>query len=235
MRFKKNIYRLGGAALLAIIVVAAYYAWEVHAAYQYTLDKVLPLEKTADYPLQLSSLTERQLTILLKVEDPRFFEHQGIDFSTPGAGITTITQGLVKHIYFDKFKPGIAKIKQTLIARYALDPLMPKEMQLRRFINTVHLGPKVKGFEQAANYYFNKKFEQLTEDEYIAIVAMIIAPATFSIEKHPHRNQERVARIKKLISGEYKPKGLCDLYYGRLDQETQKNLPPFSYFDSHYQ
>lgn len=234
MKFKKIIGRLAIAGFLATIVIVAYYAWEVCAAYQYTKDKVLPLEKAANYPLQLYSLTERQLDILLKVEDPQFFEHDGIDFSTPGAGITTITQGLVKHIYFDKFKSGISKIKQTLIARYALDPLMPKEMQLTRFINTVYLGPKVKGFEQAANYYFRKGFEQLTEDQYIVIVAMIIAPTTFSIEKYPERNKERVTRIKKVIRGEYKPKGLCDLYYGKLDQETQENLAPFSCFESYY-
>jgi membrane peptidoglycan carboxypeptidase len=235
MKIKKIIRHTGVVVFLAAIAIAAYCSWEVHAAYQYTIDKVLPLEKNADYPLKLSSLTKHQLNILLKIEDPHFFEHQGIDFSTPGAGITTITQGLVKHIYFDNFKSGIAKIKQTLIARYALDPLMPKKMQLRRFINTVYLGPEVIGFEQAADTYFHKQFSELTEDQYIELVAMIIAPATFSIEKYPERNKERVTRIKQVISGEYKPKGLCDLYYGKLDHETQKNLAPFSYFESYYE
>jgi len=235
MKFKKFIGRLAIAGFLATIAIVAYYAWEVRAAYQYTINTVIPLEKAAHYPLQLSSLTPRQLDILLKVEDPQFFEHHGIDFSTPGAGITSVTQGFVKHIYFDKFKSGIAKIKQTLIARYTLDPLMPKEMQLRKFINTVYLGPKAKGFEQAANCYFHKEFDQLTEEQYIAIVAMIIAPTTFDIERHPERNKERVMRIKRVIRGEYKPKGLFDLYYGKLDQETQKNFAPVSYFESYYE
>ena len=34
--------------------------------------------------------------IILKVEDPGFYEHNGVDLSTAGAGLTTITQGLVK-------------------------------------------------------------------------------------------------------------------------------------------
>ena len=112
---------------------------------------------------------------------------------------------------------------------------MPKEMQLRRFINTVYLEPKAKGFEQAANYYFHKQLAQLAEEEYIAIVAMIIAPAAFSIEGQPERNKERVSRIKQVVRGEYKTKGLCDLYYGKLDQETQKDLAPFSCFESYYE
>jgi membrane carboxypeptidase/penicillin-binding protein len=235
MKFRKVTRLLGIVGFMASTAIVAYYAWEIRSAYKYTIDSVLPSEYTADYPLQLSALTERQLSILLKVEDPHFFEHKGIDFSTHGAGITTITQGLVKHIYFDNFRSGAAKIKQTLIARYVLDPLLPKEMQLTRFINTVHLGPDVKGFSQAADYYFNKEFEQLTEDQYIALVAMIIAPATFSLERFPHRNKERVMRIKKVISGEYTPKGLCDLYYGKLDKETRKNIAPLSYFESYYE
>jgi membrane carboxypeptidase/penicillin-binding protein len=234
MNMGKSMKRTAVIGLAVVIAFVAYYAYQIHLARLYTLDTVLSQEKAAHYPLKPSALTGRQLEILLKVEDPGFFKHGGVDFFTPGAGITTITQGLVKHLYFMKFKPGFAKIKQTLIAVYVLDPLMSKPDQLRRFINTVYLGPQAQGFEQAATVYFHKHFAFLTEDEYLAIVAMIIAPETFDIEKFPARNKERVNRIKRLVSGEYKPRGLCDLYYGELDAETQKNLPPLSYFGSYY-
>ncbi len=170
----------------------------------------------------------------MSVEDPAFFEHNGLDLSTPGAGITTITQGLVKQFYFDKFKPGFAKIKQTLIAVFALNPLVSKEDQLRLFINVCYLGYETKGFESAAQFYYGKPFKALTEDEYMSLVAMIIAPATFNIRRFPARNAERVQRIKKLMAHEYIPKGLFDLYYGKLDEETQKTIAPLSYFDSYY-
>jgi membrane peptidoglycan carboxypeptidase len=228
-----NLY--AAAAIIASLVAVTYYSWVLYSARRYTIDTILPREKAHHYPIAPSTLSSRQLEILLKVEDPRFFEHNGVDFSTAGAGITTITQGLVKHLYFDQFRPGIAKIKQTLIAACVLDPLMSKEDQLRLFINTVYLGRKTNGFEQAAHVYFHKSLAQLTEDEFIAIVAMIIAPETFNIEKFPARNKERVERIKRLVNGEYKPSGLFDLYYGPLDAETQKNIPPLSYFRSYYE
>jgi membrane peptidoglycan carboxypeptidase len=234
MKMRKTLARLAAAGFLAAFTIAAYYAWELYAAYRFTKEEVLPLEAAAHYPLQISSLTKRQLNLLLKVQDPGFFQHDGVDFSSPGAGITTITQSLVKHLYFDKFKAGIAKIKQTLIARFVLDPLMTKEMQLTRFINTVYLGAGTKGFAQAAEYYFHKDFQELTENQYISLVAMMIAPETFSVEKYPLRNKERVARIKKVVSGEYKPRGLFDLYYGKLDREVQESVPPLSYFESYY-
>jgi membrane peptidoglycan carboxypeptidase len=222
------------ALTIGIAAIGAYCSLVVFSARKYTIASVLPTTRATRYALSLEDLSPFQLDILLKVEDPQFFHHGGIDLSTPGAGITTITQGLVKVLYFRKFEPGIAKLKQTAIATFALDPLMPKEEQLRIFINIVYLGHSARGFEEAAHVYFHKSFKQLSEDEYIAIVATIIAPLVFDIQKFPARNAERVDRIKRVVNGEYKPRGLFDLYYGKLDADIQKNLPPFSYFESSY-
>ncbi|MEW8283102.1 MAG: transglycosylase domain-containing protein [Candidatus Thiodiazotropha taylori] len=230
----KALNRTWIAASLLLLAIVGYYGWELQSAYRYTVERVIPKERTASYSLTLSSLTVKRKAALLKIEDPNFYQHSGIDFTTPGAGITTITQALVKTIYFERFSPGIAKIKQTLIARFVLDPLMPKEMQLRRFINTVYLGPKAKGFEQAANHYFDRPFDEISDDQFLALLAMIIAPETFNIEKHPERNELRVARLKQVINGDYTPKGLFDLTYGRVDHETRQQLPALSYFESYY-
>jgi membrane carboxypeptidase/penicillin-binding protein len=159
---------LGGLVLAAGL--AAYYAQVVYAARQYTREVVLPQAKARIASGEPLALTPRRLDILLQVEDPRFFEHGGVDLTTPGAGITTITQGLVKQLYFEKFEPGLAKIKQTLVAACALDPLMPKELQLDLFFHTVYLGPRAKGFAQAAETYFHKPFAQLTEEDRKSVV-----------------------------------------------------------------
>lgn len=222
------------ATTIVFLAASLYYSLELYLVRKYTVSMILPALQTSRFPLDASPLTPQQLNVLLKVEDPQFFQHKGVDFTTPGAGITTISQGLVKLLYFNKFKPGIAKLKQTLIAAYILDPLVSKEDQLRLFINSVYLGKGTHGFTQAADVYFHKSFADISEDEYLSIIAMIIAPDTFNIEDFPERNLERVNRIKKLISGEYKPHGLFDVYYGPLDKETQKKLPFFSYFTWYY-
>lgn len=46
--------------------------------------------------LDISDLSAWQLDALLKIEDPAFYRHKGVDLKTPGAGLTTITQSLVK-------------------------------------------------------------------------------------------------------------------------------------------
>jgi hypothetical protein len=63
---------------------------------------------------------------------------------------------------------------------------------------------------------------------------MIIAPGNFNIIKNPEANAKRTERIKKVISGEYKPKSLMDIYCGELDKKDQKGLAPASYYPSLY-
>lgn len=226
------------AALICAVFVCGvflYYTVEVIKAREYTRTVVAGIPAEAADLLQPSDLTEERLTMLLAVEDPAFFSHTGVDLKTPGAGLTTITQALVKIFYFDAFTPGIRKIRQTLIARFALDPLVSKEDQLLLFINYIGLGKGTRGFEEASEYYFNKTYAELTDDEYLALVAMIAAPATFNVEDHPERNALRVSRMKTVIEGDYVPKGLCDLYYGPMDEEIIDQLPPMSYFEKYYE
>ncbi|MCL4706378.1 hypothetical protein KJ068_14510, partial [bacterium] len=60
---------------------------------------------------------------------------------------------------------------------------------------------------------FNKEFFELTREEYIALVAMIIGPNALSVSHHPEKNAERVRRIERLLRGECQPAGLNDVNY----------------------
>ena len=218
---KVKITFLISFSLLAgfILIVVVWYTVEVIQARLQTPAMIENLIKSDKIQLHMKDFHNGSIDMLLAVEDPRFYEHNGMDLSTPGAGITTITQGMVKYLYFERFKPGIAKLKQTLIAIFALNAMVPKETQLLIFINTVYLGhyngEAVRGFSQAAKIYFDKPFADLTEEEYLSLVAMIIAPNSFNVKKQPQANAVRVQRIKRLLGGEYTPKGLMDLYYDK--------------------
>ena len=167
--------------------------------------------------LQVDDLSKRQLEILLQVQDPSFFSHSGVTFTAKGTGWTTITQSVVKWLYFKPFKPGIRKIEQTLIARFALHPLSTKKEQLTLFINIIWFRPGVHGFRPAAKFYFGKEVNELTEDQFISLVAMLNAPRNYDIKDRPVQNKARVARIKRMLSGEYKLKSLFDTEYNMKD------------------
>ena len=204
---------------LMIVVISLYYTAVILYARDRTPAIVQAALNSQRMKLELNDLTNDQLQALLKIQDQNYYEHKGFDISTPGTGVTTISQGLVKMYYFDNFKPGVQKIKQTLIARFAFDVMTPKDTILKLFINDVYLGQhngkEIKGFENAANAYLNKSFRNLTWDEYLGLAAMIRSPNKLHYIRDREVNQERVSRIKKLLSGEYVPSDNGDWLYGQ--------------------
>jgi membrane carboxypeptidase/penicillin-binding protein len=170
-------------------------------------------------PLQVANLTPDQQQMLLKVQDPNFYSHSGADFSASTSGWTTITEGLIKQLYFKQFHPGflhLGKMRQILLA-IGFNSRVPKDEQLRLFINRVYSGNVdghlVFGFDDAARVYYGKQFAGLSRQEYASLVATIVAPAAFNPAAHRQENQERSARIERLLKGECTSSGKADIFY----------------------
>lgn len=209
---KKWIKR-GGLTLLCAIFL--YYSTSLISAYRQTpeiRDRFLAPEKI---DLQIDAFSDRQLEILIRVQDPNFWNHKGVEFTTPGSGWTTITQSIAKWFYFHPFKPGIRKIEQTLLARFVLHGLLSKEEQLLVFVNHVWFAPGVLGFQDAALHFYKKPLKELSEDQFIVLLAMPVNPRSYNPLTHPARNRERVEKIKSMLSGDYQLKGLFDIYYDK--------------------
>jgi membrane peptidoglycan carboxypeptidase len=202
--------------LIFILITAAYYANEVYAARRDTPALIEAAWRRYGSPIDVADLSPQRKTTLLAVEDPTFAWHHGVDLTTPGAGMTTITQGLVKLLYFPRgFRQGLAKIRQTLIAQYALDPLVSKDVQLHLFLNICYMGTQgglpVHGYADAARAYFGKRFSALSDDEFLSLVAMHVRPD--ALKPGSPANAERVQRMRRYLSGEYRPVDLLDVEY----------------------
>jgi membrane carboxypeptidase/penicillin-binding protein len=182
--------------------------WRVFGGYQQTLS------------LRVRDLDKKRLSWLVTIQDPGFYEHKGVDFSTPGAGLTTISQSIVKRLYFRNFKPGIRKLKQSLIAAFVVNKYLSKQVQLEIFINSVYMGmhdgEAVYGLAKSSRHYFEKDISELSDDEYIALLAMLIGPDRYHVLNASYMNKRRVNRIKSVLSGDYQPKGLMDVYYDKM-------------------
>ncbi|MFZ1992354.1 MAG: transglycosylase domain-containing protein, partial [Alphaproteobacteria bacterium] len=147
--------------------------------------------------------------------DPTFWNNDGIDLATPGAGQTTLTQGLAKRLYFHPFKPGFEKLELMLIAKFALTPLASKPDILHAALAVAYLGTDeqadIIGFAQGARHYYGRELSQLTDDEFLSLVAMLMAPNALDPKHHAAANAERVARIKRLLAGACVPKSWRDV------------------------
>lgn len=160
-------------------------------------------------------LGEKHLAILLAVEDPAFEKHSGVDFSTPGAGATTITQSLAKRLAFEKFQPGIGKIRQTGYA-FGLESRLSKQQILALWLDTLEMGKGPKGwmvgFYTASSEIYGRPPAQLSDLEFIRLVAMLIAPSSYDLTRDDIQLNERVGRIERLVSGNCAPTGFSDVW-----------------------
>jgi membrane carboxypeptidase/penicillin-binding protein len=199
-----------------LVVPTLYYVWEIYDARNHTQSYVAKAYAKWGSSIDVSVVGAERIGLMLAVEDPTFYTHQGVDLDTPGAGMTTLTQGLVKLLYYPNgFKPGIEKIRQTLIARYALDALVSKEEQLRLFLNIAYFGTEngqpIHGFDAASKIYFGKRVPELTDQEFLSLVAMFIGPN--ALKPGTEKNFHRVKLIEYFLAGKIAPASVLDVRY----------------------
>ncbi|POF34484.1 transglycosylase domain-containing protein [Roseibium marinum] len=160
-------------------------------------------------------LGEDRLEKLLMVQDPAFHQHAGLDFATPGAGITTVTQSLAKRVAFRKFKPGIGKIRQTGYA-IGLERKLTKDQIMALWLDTLEMGRGpdgwMKGFFVASEAVYQRPPAELTGREFLSLVAVLIAPGAYDLRHEDARLEERIARIERLVSGDCTPQGNGDVW-----------------------
>lgn len=204
------------ALLLSATGTSLYYWNEVRNARAETITLVKQAFDKFGRRVALKDVPAARIDLLLKIEDPKFRTHRGVDLATQGAGMTTITQGLAKLLYFPGgFQQGIAKIRQTLVAQYALDDLISKDEQLELYLNATFFGSvdgqPVNGLSAAADAYFGKTYRNLTDDEFIALIGMTISPET--LKPGTANSATRVARIKRFLAGDVVPASVLDFEY----------------------
>ncbi|MBP7147290.1 MAG: transglycosylase domain-containing protein [Acidobacteria bacterium] len=204
---------IAGAAVALAAGYAAYLGWRVaqerrHAprAVQAILGEIDPT---------IDAIPGHRIGMLLRVEDPTFWSNNGIDLATPGAGLTTVSQGLGKRIFFERYTPGLAKLELMALTRFALNGVVAKRDILRAFLATAYLGESpagpVNGFPEGARRWFGKELGELDDREFLGLVAMLPAPNMLDPVRHPRENAERVRRLEKLLAGACAPAGLTDV------------------------
>lgn len=121
-------------------------------------------------------------------EDPRFFEHHGVDlplalFSLAAnlragrvvRGGSTITMQLAKNLFLSPERSLWRKAQEVLIA-LTMEALLPKERILELYLNIAEWGPRVYGAETAARYHFGKSASELTDSEAAVLASLLPNP-----------------------------------------------------------
>lgn len=219
MKRLRRLLLLLPAFLLAYLAVVSMWAWSAFD------------DAIASAPVtEAVQLSARQAAILLRVEDPTFYEHAGLSIGQ-GQGVATISSAVARDVFIGQGRlGGVSGVLQAFyrgvfscckridlgrdMMALVLDARLPKSEQLARYTATVYMGTnqgeQVNGLAQAARSYLGKPLEETTEPEFIRLVAMIKAPNQFHPVKNPAALAARVARIEALLSGQCAPNGWLD-------------------------
>ena len=125
---------------------------------------------------------------VIAAEDGRFYEHRGIDWKQVrkvaeesresgeiARGASTITQQLVKNLFFTAHRNPIRKALEYTFAPMA-DTILGKQRTLELYLNVVEWGPGVFGAEAAAQHHFHTTARQLSRDQAARLAAVLPAP-----------------------------------------------------------
>lgn len=187
-----------------------------------------------------AGLKPHHLDALIKIEDPTFYTHGGLDISN-GQGLTTITSAVARTVFLGEHQlDGLKGTMQSFyrgvfncckridfgrdIMALVLNSHTVKQEQLSLFLSSTYLGSSngkgVIGIKTAAATYYDKELSQLTDNEFYGLVAMVIAPNDYHPEKNPQLHAQRVKRIKAVVNGQCEPDGWLDLTYEHCDTES---------------
>ncbi len=131
---------------------------------------------------------------LIASEDSRFYWHFGVDpygivralvINSKDQGIrqgaSTLTQQLARSLFAEVGWENTAgrKLREMIVA-LKLEAVYSKDKILKTYLNQVYLGGGLYGFEDAAQFYFEKSARELTIAEAATLVAMLPAPNLYN-------------------------------------------------------
>lgn len=168
----------------------------------------------------LSDIPVSMRLAIMAIEDVHFLEHSGVSLrSTLRAlwtdlrarrfveGGSTITQQLMKNLFFSREKAVSRKIKEALFA-FVTESRHTKEAILEAYLNEVYLGQmstrEIHGVSEGARYYFNRPVSELTIAQSALLAAIVQAPGVHDPRRYPDRAiKRRNTVLKKMLDAEF--------------------------------
>ena len=152
--------------------------------------------------VDFKNIPDNMKNSVIAIEDKRFREHNGVDFTrTMGAilnlasgkssfGGSTLTQQLIKNISDDNEVSLNRKIRE-IVKALKLETEYTKDEILEAYLNVVNFGNNCQGVEAAANLYFGKHIDKCTLAQCAAIAGITQNPSRFNPLVYPEENQKR--------------------------------------------
>ncbi|WP_273716875.1 transglycosylase domain-containing protein [Alkalihalobacillus pseudalcaliphilus] len=161
------------------------------------------------YPVELSYMDTDIIHATIAVEDRRFYEHLGFDPKRIGGaivanlksgaksqGASTITQQYARNLYLSHEKTWKRKWNELLYS-LQLEMNLEKDDILEGYLNTVYYGHGAYGVEAAAEYYFDKKSNDLSVAEASMLAGIPKGPTYYAPTGDNFNESTQTGRAKE--------------------------------------
>lgn len=157
--------------------------------------------------VSLNSISKNVINATISTEDKNFYKHFGFDFARilkagyanilagkTMQGASTISQQYVKNLFLNFDKTWERKWNELWLT-LNIESHYSKDEILEGYLNTINYGHGMYGIANAADYYFNKKAQDLTLAEASLLVGIPKSPSNYS----PLINYELSKKRQKII------------------------------------
>ncbi len=166
-------------------------------------------------PIKFDQMPEHLINTFIAAEDWDFFNHSGISwkgiirsilvnvyYGRKVQGASTITQQLVKLLFFDSQKTFKRKIKEQLCA-LLIERQFTKKQILQTYLNNVYFGCGIYGVEAASQRFWSKHAHELSVDEAAVLAGVIRSPGRYCPLLYPLSCKKRcnIVLRKMLLLG----------------------------------
>jgi penicillin-binding protein 1C len=171
--------------------------------------------------VSLEKIPTKLIEATLAIEDKNFYKHYGISIKGIGKAIiynfkkdktdkvrggSTISQQLVKNVFFSGEKTLKRKIKEAILT-LVIEKKLDKDEILERYLNEVSYGGEAYGVEEAAQKYFGKAVWELNINEVSYLAGLPAAPSSYS----PYGNNPELGFLRqKRVIEEMKVSGFLN-------------------------
>ena len=157
--------------------------------------------------VKIQDLNEQTINAFIASEDRTFYKHNGLNYKRMlkalykniashsfKEGASTISQQLIKNTHLNNDKTIKRKLKEIKLTKQ-LEKKYEKDDILEMYLNTIYFGHNCYGLQSAAQFYFNKKAEELNLCESATIVGLLISPNNYS----PFKNPEKCIKRRNIV------------------------------------
>lgn len=184
----------------------------------------------------IKDISRDLLFAIVMSEDATFFEHNGFNFDAMvdslaenirerrnASGASTISQQVVKNVFFDGEKSYKRKIREFIIT-WQMEKKFSKNELLELYLNIAEFGPDIYGVAAASEAFFRKKPIEMNAAEGALLAVLLPSPKRYyyAIVENRNISKQKRKRLERILR---------DMYYEEFISETDyQRYTRYDYF-----